>query len=61
MKKFQDMCSEEFDNVNLLKRGGQKVVFDGNHKIYKDSVIIARRRYRSIKFHFWILLLECVC
>ncbi|MEY8266343.1 serine/threonine-protein kinase [Lachnospiraceae bacterium 64-25] len=39
MKKFQDMCSEEFDNVNLLKRGGQKVVFDGNHKIYKDSVI----------------------
>lgn len=39
MRKFQDMCSEEFDNVNLLKRGGQKVVFGGVHKIYNDSVI----------------------
>lgn len=39
MKTFQDICTEEFDNVNLLKRGGQKVVFEGNHKIYGESVV----------------------
>ena len=39
MKKFQDMCLKEFVNVKLLKRGGQKVVYDGIHKLYKDSVI----------------------
>lgn len=39
MKTFQDICTEEFDNVNLLKRGGQKVVFEGNHKVYGASVV----------------------
>lgn len=39
MKTFQDICTEEFDNVNLLKRGGQKVVYEGNHKVYGESVV----------------------
>lgn len=39
MKKFKDMCREEFDKVNILTRGGQKVVFNGIHKIYGQSVI----------------------
>lgn len=39
MKKFQDMCKEEFDKVNVLARGGQKVVFDAIHNIYGKSVI----------------------
>ena len=39
MKTFQDICTEEFDNVNLLKRGGQKVVFEGSHKVYGESVV----------------------
>lgn len=39
MKKFQNMCVEEFESIKLLKRGGQKVVFEGTHKIYGESVI----------------------
>lgn len=29
MRTFQEICTVEFDNVNLLKRGGQKVVLRG--------------------------------
>lgn len=39
MKKFQEMCQEDFEEVKLLARGGQKVVFDAVHKSYGQSVI----------------------
>ena len=39
MKTFQDICTEEFDNVNLLKHSGKKVVFEGSHKVYGESVV----------------------
>ena len=39
MKKFQEMCQDDFENVKLLARGGQKVVFDAVHKSYGQSVI----------------------
>lgn len=39
MKKFQDICSDEFENVKLLKRCGQKTVYEGNHKRYGESVV----------------------
>ena len=39
MKKFQDMCQNEFEKVKLLARGGQKVVFDAVHKSYGQCVI----------------------
>ena len=31
MKKFQEMCQEEFEKIELMARGGQKIVFDGVH------------------------------
>lgn len=39
MRRFNDMCSEEFDSVSLLTRGGQKVVFSAKHKTYGECVI----------------------
>ena len=36
MKKFQEMCQEEFE---LMARGGQKIVFDGVHNSYGETVI----------------------
>lgn len=39
MKSFQNMCSEEFEKIAILKRGGQKVVFVGMHNAYGESVI----------------------
>lgn len=39
MKKFQEMCQDDFEKVTLLARGGQKVVFDAVHKTYGQSVI----------------------
>ena len=31
MRKFQEMCQEEFGKIELMARGGQKIVFDGIH------------------------------
>ena len=31
------MCSEEFEKIAILKRGGQKVVFVGIHNTYGES------------------------
>ena len=35
MKKFQEMCQEEFEKIELMARGGQKIVFDA----YGETVI----------------------
>lgn len=39
MRNFEDMCREDFINVSLLARGGQKIVFNAKHIIYGDCVI----------------------
>lgn len=39
MKKFQEMCQEEFEKIKLMARGGQKIVFDGVHNSYGETVI----------------------
>lgn len=39
MKKFQEMCQEEFEKLELMARGGQKIVFDGVHNSYGETVI----------------------
>lgn len=39
MKKFQEMCQEEFAKIELMARGGQKIVFDGVHNSYGETVI----------------------
>ena len=39
MKKFQEMCQEEFEKIELMARGGQKIVFDGVHNSYEETVI----------------------
>lgn len=39
MRKFTEMCAEEVEDVSLLARGGQKVVFEAKHKRYGDCVI----------------------
>ena len=39
MKKFQEMCQEEFEKIELMSRGGQKIVFDGVHNSYGETVI----------------------
>ena len=39
MRKFQEMCQEEFEKVELMARGGQKIVFDGIHNSYGEIVI----------------------
>lgn len=39
MKKFQEMCQEEFEKNELMARGGQKIVFDGVHNSYGETVI----------------------
>lgn len=39
MRKFQEMCQEDFQEVELMARGGQKIVFDGVHKLYGETVI----------------------
>lgn len=39
MKKFQEMCQEEFKKIELMARGGQKIVFDGVHNSYGETVI----------------------
>ena len=39
MKKFQEMCQEEFEKIELMARGGQKIVFAGVHNSYGETVI----------------------
>ena len=39
MKKFQEMGQEEFEKIELMARGGQKIVFDGVHNSYGETVI----------------------
>ena len=39
MKKFQEMCQEEFEKIELMGRAGQKIVFDGVHNSYGETVI----------------------
>ena len=39
MRKFTEMCAEEVEDVFLLARGGQKVVFEAKHKQYGNCVI----------------------
>lgn len=39
MIKFQEMCQEEFEKIELMARGGQKIVFDGVHNSYGETVI----------------------
>ena len=39
MEKFQEMCQEEFEKIELMARGGQKIVFDGVHNSYGETVI----------------------
>lgn len=39
MKKFQEMWQEEFEKIELMARGGQKIVFDGVHNSYGETVI----------------------
>ena len=39
MKKFQEMRQEEFEKIELMARGGQKIVFDGVHNSYGETVI----------------------
>ena len=39
MKKFQEMCQEEFEKIELMARGGQKIVFDGVHNSYGETVL----------------------
>ena len=39
MRKFQEMCQEEFEKVELMARGGQKIVFEGIHNSYGEIVI----------------------
>lgn len=39
MKKFKEMCQEEFEKIELMARGGQKIVFDGVHNSYGETVI----------------------
>ena len=39
MRKFQEMCQEEFGKIELMVRGGQKIVFDGVHNSYGETVI----------------------
>lgn len=39
MKKFQEMCQEEFEKIESMARGGQKIVFDGVHNSYGETVI----------------------
>lgn len=39
MKRFEEMCQEEYHKVIPLTRGGQKVVFSANHKVFGECVI----------------------
>lgn len=39
MRKFTEMCVEEYEKVSPLARGGQKVVFEAKHKKFGDCVI----------------------
>ena len=39
MKEFQNMCQEEFTDVHVLARGGQKLVFDAIHCFYGECVL----------------------
>ena len=39
MRKFQEMCQEESGKIELMARGGQKIVFDGVHNSYGETVI----------------------
>ena len=39
MQKFQEMCQQNFKNVELIARGGQKKVFKGYHKSFGATVI----------------------
>ena len=34
-----DLCQEEFEKIELMARGGQKIVFDGVHNSYGETVI----------------------
>ena len=37
--KLEEMCQEEFEKIELMARGGQKIVFDGVHNSYGETVI----------------------
>ncbi len=39
MRKFQEMCQEEYEKIELMARGGQKIVFDGIHNSYGETVV----------------------
>ena len=39
MKKYQEMCQEEYEKIELMARGGQKIVFDGIHNSYGETVV----------------------
>ena len=39
MKKFQEMCQKKKRKIELMARGGQKIVFDGVHNSYGETVI----------------------
>lgn len=39
MRKFQEMCQEEYEKIELMARGGQKIVFDGIHNTYGETVV----------------------
>ena len=39
MKKFQEMCQEEFEKIELKARVWQKIVLDGVHNSYGETVI----------------------
>ena len=39
MNGLQEMCQEEFEKIELMARGGQKIVFDGVHNSYGETVI----------------------
>ena len=39
MKNFKKCVKKEFEKIELMARGGQKIVFDGVHNSYGETVI----------------------
>ncbi len=39
MESFQELCKNNFKTVSKLARGGQKVVYEGEHNKYGDCVV----------------------
>ena len=47
------MCQEEFEKIELMARGGQKIVFDGVHNSYGDNAVVRQSLLLSIvKLYF---------